>query len=129
MAQTFVDDRVMLAGAECPVCREIGNHKSNCLILIVKKNAYVQQHMEKAVAGAIEQCAIEAGERSPEGVSSHTMLGNMWDDRIAAHRSKQAGPVCTCTQLKASTDHPAGRVTRSTCPIHGQAWQAQEGGE
>jgi len=33
---------------------------------------------------ATEQCAIEAGERSPEGVSSHTMLGDMWDERIRA---------------------------------------------
>lgn len=35
-------------------------------------------------AETVEQCAIEAGERSPEGVSSHTMLGDMWDERIRA---------------------------------------------
>jgi hypothetical protein len=40
------------------------------------------------MADAIEQCAIEAGERSPEGVSSHTMLGDMWDSRISALRAK-----------------------------------------
>lgn len=40
--------------------------------------------IDKARQAEIEQCAIEAGERSPEGVSSHTMLGDMWDARIRA---------------------------------------------
>ena len=40
-----------------------------------------------AEADAIEQCAIEAGERSPEGVSSHTMLGDMWNERILKLRT------------------------------------------
>ena len=37
---------------------------------------------------AIEQCAIEAGERSPEGVSSHSMLGDRWDARILALKAE-----------------------------------------
>jgi hypothetical protein len=45
----------------------------------------------EAARAAIEQCAIEAGERSPEGVSSHTMLGDMWDARIRALASGAAG--------------------------------------
>lgn len=40
-------------------------------------------------AEAIEQCAIEAGERSPEGVSSHSILGDMWDARIRALRGSK----------------------------------------
>jgi hypothetical protein len=39
---------------------------------------------------ATEQCAIEAGERSPEGVSSHSMLGDMWDERIRKHADELA---------------------------------------
>lgn len=42
--------------------------------------------MAQARADATEQCAIEAGERSSEGVSSHTMLGDMWDERILRDR-------------------------------------------
>ncbi len=45
------------------------------------------EHDRQVVADAIEQCAVEAGERSPEGVSSHTMLGDMWDRRILELRS------------------------------------------
>lgn len=46
-----------------------------------------------AQANAIEQCAVEAGERSPEGVSSHTMLGDMWDRRIRNLRDAKPGNV------------------------------------
>lgn len=46
-----------------------------------------------ALADAIEQCAIESGERSPEGVSSHTMLGDMWDGRIRGYRASSSAGV------------------------------------
>jgi hypothetical protein len=54
----------------------------------------LEQHtasLAKARADEIEQCAVEAGERSPEGVSSHTMLGDMWDERIRALRLTAPG--------------------------------------
>ncbi len=44
---------------------------------------YVKVKEAEAQRAAIEQCAVESGERSPEGVSSHTMLGDMWDRRIS----------------------------------------------
>ena len=40
---------------------------------------------------ALEQCAIEAGERTPDGKSSGTMLGDMWDKRIRALIPAQPG--------------------------------------
>lgn len=46
--------------------------------------AEVERRDARVAKEAIVQCAIEAGERSPEGVSSHSMLGDMWDRRIAA---------------------------------------------
>lgn len=46
------------------------------------------QVRREALADATEQCAIEAGERSPEGVSSHSMLGDMWDERIQKLRAE-----------------------------------------
>lgn len=50
----------------------------------------LQEHDAKLQIEAIEQCAIEAGERSPEGVSSHTMLGDMWDERVTKLRAALA---------------------------------------
>ena len=47
----------------------------------------INRLLKQREAAAIEQCAIEAGERSPEGVSSHTMLGDMWDSRIQKLRA------------------------------------------
>jgi hypothetical protein len=55
--------------------------------------AWLERVKAQARAEAVEQCAVEAGERSPEGVSSHTMLGDMWDERIAALRKAAAKPV------------------------------------
>ena len=48
--------------------------------------ALIAALLARVWAEATEQCAIEAGERSPEGVSSHTMLGDMWDERLASLR-------------------------------------------
>ena len=63
-----------------------------------------------AEADAIEQCAIEAGERSPEGVSSHTMLGDMWNERIlklrtpAPSTSSDSASRCEVTGNACGTD-------------------------
>ena len=58
-----------------------------------------------AEADAIEQCAIEAGERSPEGVSSHTMLGDMWNERILKLRT----PAPSTSSVSASEKESDGR--------------------
>jgi len=47
----------------------------------------IYREKTKAQIEAIEQCAVEAGERGLKGESSGTMLGDMWDARIAELRA------------------------------------------
>jgi hypothetical protein len=62
---------------------------------IKRLTASTERERLEARIDAIEQCAVEAGERSPEGVSSHTMLGDMWDERIAGLRARLAALPAT----------------------------------
>lgn len=77
-------------GIECsPASNEPRSvpYRLGLLLESVRGEAQPAVDAPSAIAEAIEQCAIEAGERSPEGVSSHTMLGDMWDERILKLRA------------------------------------------
>jgi hypothetical protein len=62
--------------------RALGGKEAQAAIQHIKAEAQVE---------AINQCAIEAGERTPEGVSSGTQLGAMWDERIATLEAAARG--------------------------------------
>ena len=71
-------------------------------IPIIEKliDLYVKVKEAEARRDAIEQCAVEAGERSPERVSSHTMLGDMWDRRIGELDSSLAAARAELEKLR-----------------------------
>lgn len=71
-----------------------------------------------AQANAIEQCAVEAGERSPEGVSSHTMLGDMWDRRIRNLRAAKPGNAASSELQDCDLCHMSPMITEQENGYH-----------
>ena len=127
----------IVALGQCRANSELHEMRVECIDWKWVKNAPiadgVQQRVDEAVlvaaakarleaASLIESCVFKICPGDGKALHEIELHQKVYTDELDRARSRVQGkPLdCTCTKLKASADHPAGRVTRSTCPIHGQ---------